>query len=174
MTMRTCSIATFILILSMPATAENWPMWRGPRGDGTSLELNVPTVWGNTENIAWKTPIPGKGHASPIVWGDRIFVVTALREQQERMLLCLDASTGGILWQRVVLEAPLERLHSLNSHASSTPATDGERVYVSFLDHDRMFIAAYDFEGNLLWAVHPGVFSSIHGYCSSPVLWGDK
>jgi hypothetical protein len=108
------------------------------------------------------------------VWEDRIFVVTALRERKERLLLCLDTSTGEVLWQRVVLEAPLERLNSLNSHASSTPATDGERVYVSFLDRDRMFIAAYDFAGNLLWGVHPGVFASIHGYCSSPVLWGDK
>ena len=172
--MRTCLISTFILTFSMPACAENWPMWRGPRGDGTSFEKNVSTMWSDTENIAWKTPIPGKGHASPIVWEDRIFVVTALREREERLLLCLDTSTGAILWQRVVLKAPLERLHSLNSHASSTPATDGERVYVSFLDRDKMFIAAYDIAGSLLWAVHPGAFSSIHGYCSSPVLWGDK
>ncbi|MBN1816340.1 MAG: PQQ-binding-like beta-propeller repeat protein [Sedimentisphaerales bacterium] len=142
--------------------------------DGTSLEKEVPVHWSQTENVAWKTPIPGQGHASPIVWGDRIFLVTAEKSSQERILLCLDAKTGQLVWQRTVLTAPFERLHNLNSQASSTPATDGERVYVSFLDRDRMFIAAYDFAGNEVWAVRPGVFSSVHGYCSSPILWKDK
>ena len=167
-------IVALVTALPHVAGAENWPAWRGPRGDGTSLEKNVPTEWSGTRNVLWKTPMPGKGHASPIVWNERIFVVTAEEQQQRRLLLCLDVSNGKLLWQRVVLEAPLERLHKLNSHASSTPATDGERVYVSFLDRDRMFIAAYDFGGNRIWAVHPGAFSSIHGYCSSPVLWKDK
>jgi outer membrane protein assembly factor BamB len=162
----------FVAAGSGRALGENWPAWRGPRGDGTSLEKNVPVEWSATENVLWKVPIPGKGHASPIVWGDRIFVVTAL--QQHRLLLCLSRSNGDILWQRVVLEAPLEKLHALNSHASSTPATDGEKVYVSFLDRDKMFVAAYDFDGNEVWAVRPGVFSSRHGYCSSPILWKDK
>ena len=160
--------------LSGRAWGENWPMWRGPRGDGTSLEKNVPVQWSATQNVAWKTPILGKGHSSPIVWGDRVFVVTALKEQNQRLLLCLDRSNGAVLWQRMVLEALLERINRLNSYASSTPATDGEKVYVSFLDRDKMFVAAYDFEGNQVWAVRPGPFSSIHGYCSSPVLFKDK
>ena len=168
------SVVMILLALSGRAWGENWPMWRGPRGDGTSLEKNVPVQWSATQNIAWKTPIPGKGHSSPIVWGDRVFVVTALQEQKQRLLLCLDRSNGDILWRRVVLEAPLERVNRLNSYASSTPATDGEKVYVSLLDRDKMFIAAYDFEDNEVWAVRPGPFSSIHGYCSSPVLWKDK
>jgi outer membrane protein assembly factor BamB len=171
---RTCTIVALLIAWPYPASAENWPMWRGPRGDGTSLEENIPTHWSGTENIAWKTPISGKGHASPIVWNDRVFVVTARKETKQRLLLCLDRSDGRILWQRMVLEAPLERINSLNSYASSTPATDGERVYVSFLDVDTMFIAAYDFEGHQVWAVHPGTFSSMHGYCSSPVLWQDN
>lgn len=160
--------------LVSPAAAENWPAWRGPRGDGSSLEKDVPLRWSGTENVRWKTPIPGKGHASPIVWGDRVFVVTALAQSTERVLLCLDATSGKVLWQRVVLTTPLERLHALNSHASSTPATDGERVYVSFLDRDTMYVAAYDFKGNLVWEVRPGPFASRHGYCSSPTLWKDK
>jgi outer membrane protein assembly factor BamB len=157
-----------------PAWAENWPGWRGPRGDGTSLETNVPTQWSGTENVMWKTPVPGKGHASPIVWQNRVFTVTAVNETSERILLCFDATSGDMLWQRTVLKAPLERLHALNSHASSTPATDGQKVYVSFLDHDRMFVAAYDFEGRMIWEVRPGPFASRHGYCSSPILWKDK
>jgi outer membrane protein assembly factor BamB len=170
---RTFSIITLCLALSSSLWAENWPRWRGPRGDGTSLEKNIPTQWSETQNIAWKTAIPGKGHASPIVWNDRVFVVTAEKEKKQRLLLCLDRSNGKILWQQTVLEAPLEHVNSLNSYASSTPATDGERVYVSFLDVDRMFVAAYDFEGHQVWAVHPGAFASMHGYCSSPVLWRD-
>ncbi|MFH1884515.1 MAG: PQQ-binding-like beta-propeller repeat protein [Planctomycetota bacterium] len=169
-----CLAMPLILIFSNAAFAENWPGWRGPRGDGTSLEKNVPIRWSATQNIMWKVPIPGKGHASPIVWGRHIFVVTAIKEKKQRILLCLDRKDGKILWQRVVLEAPLERINSLNSYASSTPATDGQRVYVSFLDRDKMFIAAYDFDGNRLWEVRPGVFASMHGYCSSPVLWKDK
>ncbi|MFC1634000.1 PQQ-binding-like beta-propeller repeat protein [Planctomycetota bacterium] len=167
-------IGITLLALSGQALGENWPAWRGPRGDGTSLEKNVPVQWSATHNIVWKTPIPGKGHSSPIVWGDSVFVVTALKEQNQRLLLCLDRSNGAILWRRMVLEAPLERINRLNSHASSTPATDGEKVYVSFLDRDKMFIAAYDFEGNEVWAVRPGPFASMHGYCSSPILWKDK
>ena len=167
-------VGVMLLVLSARAWGENWPMWRGPRGDGTSLEKNVPIQWSAAQNIVWKTPIPGKGHASPIVWGDRIFVITALKEQNQRLLLCLDRSNGTILWQCIVLEAPLERINRLNSYASSTPAADGEKVYVSFLDRDKMLIAAYDFEGNEVWVVCPGPFSSIHGYCSSPVLWKDR
>lgn len=166
--------AMLVVVIPALVLGENWPAWRGPRGDGTSLETNVPVQWSATENIVWKVPIPGKGHASPIVWGSRIFVVTAIEDKEQRVLLCLDRTNGKVLWQRVVLEAPLERLHRLNSHASSTPATDGRKVYVSFLDRDRMFAAAYDFDGNEVWSVRPGVFSSMHGYCSSPVLWKDK
>lgn len=171
---RLLSAIVFFALMPDRIMGENWPGWRGPRGDGTSLEKNVPVRWSATENIVWKVPIPGKGHASPIVWNDRIFVVTAIEDQNQRVLLCLDRNTGKVVWQRVVLVAPLEKLHRLNSRASSTPATDGEKVYVSFLDRDKMFVAAYDFDGNEVWSVRPGVFSSMHGYCSSPVLWKDK
>ena len=163
-----------LLILSLNLSAENWPGWRGPRGDGTSLEKNIPTEWSATKNILWKTPIPGKGHASPIVWGDRIFLVTCEEEKQERLLHCVDRTNGKVLWKRTVVKSPLERVHRLNSRASSTPATDGTRVYVSFLDQKEMVVAAYDFTGKPAWQVRPGVFASVHGYCSSPVIWKDK
>jgi outer membrane protein assembly factor BamB len=155
------------------ALAENWPCWRGPRLDGTSLERNIPQTWGWDSSVAWKVELPGIGHASPIVWNDRLFTVTALPDQQARVLLCLNRTTGKILWQKTVLTAPMEKKHSLNSHASSTPATDGELVYVAFLDKTQMLVAAYDFEGNQRWLVRPGPFSSMHGFCSSPVLYKD-
>jgi len=162
-----------LLQLILSAHAENWPGWRGPRGDGTSRETKIPIRWNGPagENIAWKTEIPGKGHASPIVWEDRIFLVTAVEDRQERILLCLERLTGQIRWQRVVTTAPLERKHALNSYASSTPATDAQQVYVTFLDRGQMLVAAYDFAGNQRWLVRPGEFSSIHGYSSSIVLF---
>src|SRR5213594_3315056 len=86
-------------------TAEEWPSWRGLRGDGTSHEANIPLHWSATENVRWKVPIPGKGHSSPIIWGDRVFVTTCIEETGERVLLCLDRRDGKVLWQRVVLTA---------------------------------------------------------------------
>ncbi len=159
--------------LSFSGVAENWPCWRGPRGDGSSHEVNVPVYWNAASNVVWKTELPGAGHASPIVFGDSIFVVTALMETQERLLLCLDRGNGNVRWQKAVLSAPLEKKHSLNSFASSTPASDGELVYEAFLDRDQMFVAAYDFKGEQKWAVRPGTFASMHGFCSSPVLYRD-
>jgi outer membrane protein assembly factor BamB len=99
--------------------------------------------------------------------------VTALAENQARVLLCLDRKSGRILWEQTVLISPLERKHSLNSHASSTPANDGELVFVAFLDRNEMVVAAYDFAGKQRWLVRPGPFASMHGFCSSPVLFKD-
>lgn len=160
-------------LLTVELPAENWPGWRGPRGDGSSLDKNVPTEWSESENVAWKVAVPGVGHSSPIIWGDHLFLTTCLLEQEERRLICLDRQTGQTRWMRTVLQSPLERKHALNSHASSTPVTDGEQVYVSFLDRESMSIAAYDFEGHQQWAVNPGPFASMHGYCASPILYQD-
>jgi hypothetical protein len=165
-----------------PARAENWPCWRGPRGDGASRETNVPTRWSDTENIAWKTEVPGLGHASPIVWQDRIFTVSCLAPDGQRALLCYDRSDGKLLWQKTVITTPLEKKHTLNSFASSTPATDGRNVFVSFLENRSddpqvnrglMVVASYSLDGDEQWIVRPGVFSSTHGYCSCPVLFED-
>ena len=170
------------------AETENWPMWRGPRGDGTSLEESIPTEWDGESgrNIAWNTPIPGTGHSSPIVWGERVFLVSCLDDTQERVLLSLDRSSGKILWQQTVLQAPLENKHQLNSYASGTPATDGKLVFVTFLEMDgtsdvdgrrtpgEMVVAAYDFDGRQKWLARPGRFASVHGFCSCPVLFEDK
>lgn len=175
MSVRVVALAWLLsIVLSAVAAAENWPGWRGPRGDGTSLETNVPTQWSDTDNIVWKTELPGSGHASPSIWGDRIFTVTCLEAPPRRALLCLDRTNGKLLWQQVVVESPLERKHKLNSWASSTPTTDGELVYTTFLDGREMVVAAYDFTGKQRWLVRPGPFSSVHGYCSCPVIFKDK
>ena len=172
--MRSLFLRTVPLVfIVFTARAEDWPGWRGPRGDGTSREMDVPLRWSATENIRWKTPIPGRGYSSPIVSGDRIFLTTCLEKEKKRVLLCLDRRDGKILWQRVVVTADLEEKHGLNSYASSTPATDGKYVWVPFLSRPSVQLACYDFDGNLKWIKSPGEFHSKHGFCSCPVLCKD-
>ncbi len=114
-------ILVVLLISVLPTRAENWPQWRGPRLDGTSAEKNIPLHWSATSNVVWKTELPGLGHASPIVYGGKVFTVAAVPETEERALLCLDRQSGKIEWREPVIRSPLEKKHSLNSHASSTP-----------------------------------------------------
>jgi outer membrane protein assembly factor BamB len=167
MTLRLALAAIIVGLAAVPALAEDWPSWRGPRGDGTSTEANIPLRWSATENVLWKTPIPGKGHSSPVVWGDRIFVTTCDEATKERLLLCLDRRDGKVLWRKTVLTAPLEKKNPLNSCASSTPATDGRRVWVTFLEAPQIQVVCYDIEGRELWRRSPGEFHSVHGYCSN-------
>ena len=189
------TITTIVVTLftSFTAQAENWPGWRGPRGDGSSLSKAAPVTWdGETgKGILWKTEIPGVGHASPIIWEDRAFIVTCDLEAQSRQLISLDANNGKILWKQNVIKAKLEKKHALNSFASGTPATDGDLVYVTFFEASdqeivapnvgserkifpgKMVVAAYDFDGKQQWLVKPGEFISAHGYSSCPVLYKD-
>jgi outer membrane protein assembly factor BamB len=182
-----------LLFINASVLAENWPCWRGPRGDGTSAETQIPVKWnGETgEGVAWKVAIPGKGHSSPIVWEDRVFVTTCVEESRERLLLCLNRDDGKILWQTAVAVSPLEKKHALNSFASGTPATDGELVYVTFLvsgnrDEEAkaakleasataatLLVVAYNINGEKVWSAEPGGFASVHGFCSSPVIYKD-
>lgn len=182
-----------LLLLSQQAVAENWPGWRGPRGDGTSTEPNPPVEWDGAvgTNIAWKTAIPGVGHSQPITWDDRVFLTSCLIDSTERILICLNRSDGRPIWQRTVAKAILETKHQLNSYASGTPVTDGRTIYVTFLLADgheipapnvgsernvtpgEMLVVAYDFDGTELWRVTPGSFISAHGYCTSPVIFED-
>jgi outer membrane protein assembly factor BamB len=162
-----------LLVLTPPASAGDWPCWRGPHRDGTSDETSIPIRWSRTENICWNVAIPGKGHSSPIVWGDRIFLTTCQEKEEQRLLLCLDRHDGKLLWQRVVVTAKLEPKHQLNSYASSTPATDGRHVWVSFMDDPNMAVCCYDFDGKQVWRRSPGEFHSRHGFCSPAVLYKD-
>ncbi len=169
--MRMSFFALISLVLSAGIVrAEDWPGWRGPRGDGTSHEKGLPLTWSESDNIRWKTSIPGKGHSSPIVWGGRVCLTTCLESKGERVLICLDRRDGKILWQRVVLTAPLEKKHSLNSYASATPVTDGKHIWVAFLAYPNMQVACYDLDGNQRWIRSPGQLLSVHGFCSSPIL----
>lgn len=156
------------------AQAENWPNWRGPRGDGTSSNTNLPVKWDSTTNVLWKIPVPGVGHSSPIVWEDKLFTLTAKPEIQEKLLLCFDTKNGKLVWQATVIKSPFEGKHGDNSFASGTPATDGKYIYVSLLEGDSVIVAAYDFTGKQIWLQRPGTYKSPHGYSCSPAIYKDK
>jgi outer membrane protein assembly factor BamB len=164
-----------ILLFSLNfARAENWPGWRGPRGDGTCIEQGVPTNW-DPAGALWKTELPGKGHASPIVWGDRVLTATGIIDTKERVLFCLDRNTGKILWQQTVVQGPLEKINKENSYASGTPVTDSERVFVTFRVGDDIVVAAHDLAGGRqLWLTRPGTHTGEWGFSNSPVLYKDK
>jgi outer membrane protein assembly factor BamB len=151
----------------------DWPRFRGPNGTGIAADRDVPIKW-TAENVLWKTPLPGVGHSSPIVCKGRIFLQSASADGGERALLCLDADKGDILWKTL---SPGDRAkkHPLNSFASSTPATDGERVYAAFWDGRAIHLGAYQFkDGKPLWEKNLGAFKSQHGFGHSPMALDGK
>ena len=184
------SVVLFFFVAGL-IRAENWPGWRGPSGDGVSAGKGIPTKWSSTENIAWKIPVPGEGHSSPIVWGDKVFLTSSLTEKNKRILLCIDRLSGQTVWQRDVVQSPPETVHRLNSRASGTPATDGKQVYVTFMRAEgdeviapnvgserlitpgKIIVAAYDLDGNEKWKTNVGDFLSAHGFNTCPVLFED-
>jgi outer membrane protein assembly factor BamB len=150
--------------------AENWPGFRGPTRQGVSTETGLPLTWSATNNVAWKTAIPGEGWSSPIVWGDRVFVTTATEEGASCRALALDRSQGGLLWNTEVFTQQAGHRNRRNSYATPTPCTDGERVYAVFGDGS---FAATDFAGRVVWTNRDFPFYSEHGLGTSPILHGD-
>ncbi len=148
--------------------AENWPQFRGPTGQGISTETNLPLTWSATENVVWKTPLPGTAWSSPIVWGDHVFVTTATDQGVSCRVLCLDRASGTILWNREALkQTTAGRKEGRNSYATPTPATDGERVYAVFFDGS---FVALNLAGDLVWTNRSYPFYSQHGLGTSPLL----
>lgn len=153
------------------ATADNWPRLRGPDGSGLAPEQGIPTSW-KASDYAWVVEIPGEGHGAPVIWDQHLFVTTATDDGRVRSLLCLNALTGELRWSRS-MGFNTHKKHKKNSYASTTPATDGERVYVAFADQERYGLSAYDFSGELLWRTWLGPFVSQHGNGASPIVFED-
>jgi outer membrane protein assembly factor BamB len=149
---------------------DDWPCWRGVKGDGIAVGT-APTHWSATKNVLWKVEIPGQGHASPIVFGDRVFIATADEQQQTMKLLCYGREDGAQQWERQVHEGGFMHAHNKNTHASATPACDGHHVYWVAMVNDAIWVSAVSVEGELVWQAEAGPFVSMHGYGSSPVLY---
>ncbi len=193
-------LSVIVLLLCLPAvllgqTQEHWPQFRGPGARGVASGQNLPDRWSATENIAWKTDLPGRGWSSPIVWGQQVFLTTAVNRgeleqpikglyfggnrpkppdvQLEYQVICLDLESGEMLWQQTVEEgSPDSPIHVKNSYASETPVTDGQRVYAYF---GNLGLYCFDLEGRPVWSkrFEPKTTRFGWGTAASPVLHGD-
>ena len=154
----------------------NWPHWRGPAQNGMVLHGNAPLEWSEEKNVKWKAAIPGLGHATPIIWEDKIFVLTATPAASgERRLaftvLCLDRQTGKTLWSQVARnDVPHQEIQPTNSHSSGSPVTDGEHLIVPFGSYG---LYCYDLQGSRIWEKDLGKVQVTWGEGSSPALAGD-
>jgi len=177
----------------------NWHHWRGPNADGFAPKADPPTKWDAKTNIKWKVELPGKGSATPIVWGDRIFVLTAVKTERvakdselpkpdpkfktattppthfyKFLVLCLDRNTGKMLWEKVAAErVPHEGIHETHSYAAGSPTTDGKFLYASFGSFGTF---CYDFDGKLKWERDLGLMHTRLGWgeAVTPVIDGDS
>lgn len=192
------SLLTTLALFDSTVDAGNWPQWRGPDGQGISTEKNLPTVWNATKNIKWKTPISGRAHSSPIVWGNKIFITTAVEgpvvpgakaakhmmgdkeflhpdsigadRKHTFKVISVNASTGKILWEQTAFEGtPYDNRHRKSSFAASTPATDGKHVY-AFFGSEGLY--AYDMNGKFAWKADLGKLGTVGmGTGTSPILY---
>ena len=175
--------------------ARFWPQWRGPLGTGVAPHAKPPVEWSETKNVRWKTALPGKGHSTPIVWGDRVFITTAapygealpakysgtpgghdeepITHRHKFMLLAVDRRDGKILWDRTLREElPHQGGHHTASLASGSPVTDGEHIFAFF---GSWGLYCVDLNGELRWQSDLGQLNILHGHGegSSPALYGD-
>jgi outer membrane protein assembly factor BamB len=186
-----------VALLAPAAPAEDWPQFRGPRASGVSGEPEIPSEWSASKNIRWKVEIPGTGWSSPIVWGSKVLLTTAVAVGEERKedpkkglyfggkrpprgdtvyrweVHCLNRDDGKTLWSRVAVEKkPATSIQPKDSYASPTPLTDGERVYAYF---GASGLYAFTLAGEPAWQKDLGKFRTMHGWASSsPALEGDR
>lgn len=158
--------------LSNVGFAENWPQWRGPRGDGISSEKSIPTTWSKTEHVRWRTELPGQGGATPAIWGDHIFVTSA--RENDLVLICISANNGQVLWEKKVTSGNQDARAGEGNSASPSPSTDGKHVWVFF---GNGVLACYDLDGAEIWKYNVsdrfGRIDIQFGMTSTPVLHGD-
>lgn len=165
-------VPTLVLALmswrSEAASAENWPRFRGENGTGLSTQAGIPVTW-EAGDYAWIIDLPGVGHSAPVIWNKTLFVTSATEGGAVRYLHCLDADSGQQHWQ-VSVTVGESKKHLKNSWASSTPATDGQRVYVMLADNSKLTITAWDFEGKQVWTKDLGSYESEHNLGVSPIV----
>ena len=199
---RTAFVLLFFACCTAVAAADadplaNWPHWRGPLADGSAPNANPPVKWDATTNVRWKAEIRGKGSSTPVVWGDRVFVTTAVKTDRvakpdelpvpdpkfklvpppptnfyKFVVLCYDRGTGKLLWEKVAAERlPHEGTHETHSYAGGSPTTDGKFLYLSFGSAGTF---CYDFDGNQKWKRDLGVMHTRLGWgeAVTPVIAG--
>ena len=190
--LRLLLILSFVFLWHAQAFCGNWGHWRGEGGNGVSTDAAPPTTWSATENVKWKVPIPGRGSGSPVVWEDKVFVVSAVDADDDSgrpgmrsgwaegenelrfVLYCFDRETGDLVWERTAIQTrPHEPTHETNSFASASPCTDGEHVWAHFGSQG---LYCYTLAGEKVWERDFGEMRTRNefGEGSSPALVGDR
>ncbi|QDT74691.1 PQQ-binding-like beta-propeller repeat protein [Lacipirellula limnantheis] len=153
-------------------SAEDWPWWRGPNRNGeANPEQRPPTAWDGSSHVVWKSRVPGRGHSSPSVVGNHVFLATADEEQQTQSVVCYDRTNGKQLWETVVHRGGLMRKNEKSSAASSTVACDGERVFINFANSDAVFVTALALDGKQLWQTKICDYTIHQGFGASPAIY---
>ncbi len=173
--MQTLRLVTFVAVLAFTMTdsfGQEWNRFRGRDGLGASEATTIPANWTNRD-YAWRVPLPGLGHSSPVIWGDRLFVTSAVQEDATRRIYCIDTSNGCLVWERS-FPSPTFDLGNATAYDASTPAVDEEHVYIVWANPEQCIILALDrHRGETVWQRDMGGIDSEHGFGTSPILFGD-
>jgi outer membrane protein assembly factor BamB len=164
-------VAIALSLISSPGRAENWPQWRGAKLDGISQESDVPTRWSKSENIAWRLPLPGPAGATPVVWGDRVFLTSVAGESKQDLALLCVSTDGKLLWQQTIASGSKDVRNDEGNYASPSPCTDGKHVWALFGTGD---LACFTKDGQSVWQLNVqdryGKLNLQFGMASTPVL----
>ncbi|MGC4007221.1 MAG: PQQ-binding-like beta-propeller repeat protein [Pirellulales bacterium] len=165
------AFATFMGFAIGTAQAQEWSRFRGPNGDGINAATTIPAEW-KTSDFAWKIQLPGGGHSSPVLWGNKIFLTGSDRDGGARMIFCLNAADGKTLWSKTFTSSSYH-IHVQNSFASGTPVCDAEAVYAAWATPEGGLLTAIDHDGQEKWRFELPGYESQHGFGSSPMLVDD-
>lgn len=171
--MRRCFALWFVclFLLASLANAQEWTRFRGPNGAGGVEDDSIPAQW-SEDDFNWKIELPGRGHSSPVLWGDRLFILSADPKTAARFVLGIDAKSGKILWQNEYA-AGTHKLHGKSNYATSSPTVDAKRVYAAWSDTEHTWFCAFDHDGKELWRQDLGGWVGQHGFGTSPMLVND-
>jgi len=161
-----------ILLVSQGSFAREWTRFRGPNGSGVSHATTIPTTWTDAD-YCWKVQLPGVGHSSPVIWGEKVFLLSADPSNATRYVLCYSAENGSLLWRRN-FESAVHQIHGRSSYASSTPAVDAGQVYVAWATPAEITVRAFTHEGIEKWNVDLGPWVGRHGFCNSPIVYENR
>jgi outer membrane protein assembly factor BamB len=152
--------------------SSDWPWWRGPGRDGAAAEnQKVPLTWSAEENVVWKAPVPGRGHGSPTVSGSHVYLAVCDESTGTQSVLCFDRATGRQVWDAEIHKGGAMRKNPKSTGASTTPACDGERIFITFANKDAVVLTALSLEGKILWQTKISDYQIHQGYGSSPAVW---
>ncbi len=172
-------IVTAICLLSLSsATAADWLQWRGPNHNNVAASgQTIPTKWSTTQNVLWKTLVPGRGHSSPIVVGNLIVLTSADERGQQQVVFAFNRRTGKQEWGTLISKGGFPRVHNKNTHASATACSDGQQIYATFNHHEKIEAVALNMQGKIVWRKDVGGFvprQYKYGYAAAPTLYKGK